>query len=403
MSEVSTDPQIIEDILTRGVENIISDKEKLRTVLASGKKLNCYLGIDPTATRIHIGHAFPLRKLALMAQLGHNVTFLIGDFTAKIGDTSDKNDERPVLTDEEIKANFAEYKQQAEKLIDFSNITVVHNSEWLSKLTFGDVLELAGNFSVNDFTSRELIRDRLQAGKRVSLPETLYPLMQGYDSYHLETDIQFGGTDQTFNMQAGRTLNKRLRNKDSFIIANGFLPGTDGRKMSKSWGNGIWMNDEPADMFGKVMSVKDEFIADYFTYGTNMPLTEIEDIQQQLTNSTNPMDIKKVLARTIVAELHGQDAVAAAEQHFVDTVQNKVASDETAIHITVTQDSYTPEELISLLAEHTVIESKSAGRRLLEQNALRYNDETITAESRVTVDATKTLRVGKRRYVVLEK
>ena len=200
--------ELIESLVTRGVENIIPSKEKLVELLNSEKTLNVYLGIDPTATRIHLGHAFPLRKLRILTELGHKVTFLIGDFTAKVGDTSDKETERPVLTDEEIKTNFTDYKRQAEKFLDFSQVKVVHNSEWLSKLNFGEVLKLTQNFSLNDFISRELVRKRLAEGKRVSLPETLYPIMQGYDSYFMDTDIQFGGTDQTFNMQAGRTLQK---------------------------------------------------------------------------------------------------------------------------------------------------------------------------------------------------
>src|SRR3989339_567090 len=268
--------ELIESLVTRGVENIIPGKEKLVELLTSGKTLNVYLGIDPTATRIHLGHAFPLRKLQILADLGHNVTFLIGDFTAKVGDTSDKEAERPILTDEQIEENFQTYKSQAAKFLDFSKVQVHHNSEWLSKLNFGDVLKLTRNFSLNDFISRELIKKRLTEGKPVSLPEVLYPIMQGYDSYFMDTDIQLGGTDQTFNMQAGRVLQKDLRGKESFIIANGFLEGTDGCKMSKTWGNAIWLTDEPNEMFGKVMSLKDELIIQYFTLATNTPLSEIE-------------------------------------------------------------------------------------------------------------------------------
>src|SRR3989344_706007 len=267
--------ELIESLLTRGVENIIPNKEDLERLLYSDRKLNVYLGIDPTATKIHLGHAFPLRKLQILADLGHNVTFLIGDFTTKVGDTSDKDSERPVLTDEQITENFQTYKRQAAKLLDFTKVQVHHNSEWLSKLNFGDVLKLTQSFSLNDFISRELIKKRLTEGKRVSLPEVLYPIMQGYDSYILDTDIQLGGTDQTFNMQAGRTLVKNLRNKESYVITNGFLPGTDGRKMSKSWGNAIWVEDTPEEMFGKVMSIKDDLIIQYFTLATNLPISQI--------------------------------------------------------------------------------------------------------------------------------
>src|SRR5260221_2285728 len=249
-----------EELLTRGVANIIPGKEELRKFLESGKKLNIYLGIDPTATRIHLGHAVALRKLQAFAQLGHNVKFLIGDFTALIGDTSDKDTERPILTNEQIEANFHTYKSQAEKIVDFTKVNVVHNSDWLKKLSFEDIVKLTQHFSVGDFVGRELIRKRLSENKRVGLHEFLYPVMQGYDSYFLDTDLQIGGTDQTFNMQAGRTLQKDIRNKHSFVMTNTILEGTDGRKMSKSWGNAIWLDDTAEDMYAKIMAINDDLI-----------------------------------------------------------------------------------------------------------------------------------------------
>ena len=269
----------IEELLTRGVENIIPNKEKLRELLGRGKKLNVYLGIDPTATQIHLGNAVPLRKLQRFADLGNHVTFLIGDFTALIGDTSDKDAERTVLTSEQIEQNFQTYKAQAQKLLDFSKITVRFNSEWLSKLTHAEIIKLMQHFSAGDFFNRELIKKRLSESKHVGLHEIMYPVMQGYDSYFLDTDIQLGGTDQTFNMQAGRILQKDLRRKESFIIANGFLTGTDGRKMSKTWNNAIWLTDEPNDMFGKIMSLKDDLIMEYFKLATNISMEQITNYE----------------------------------------------------------------------------------------------------------------------------
>ncbi len=388
--------QTIDDLLSRGVENIISNKTALNELLNSGKTLNCYLGIDPTATQIHLGHAFSLRKLQQMVDLGHNVTFLIGNYTALIGDTSDKNEERPMLSQDQIEANFKEYKRQAAKFLDFSKVNLAYNGDWLSKLTFKDLLEIASNFSVNDFTSRELIRKRLDAGKRVSLPETLYPLMQGYDSYHLDTDIQFGGTDQTFNMQAGRTLNKRLRKKDSFIIATGFLPGTDGRKMSKSWGNAIWLEDEPNEVFGKVMRISDDVVADYFVYGTNISLEDIEHYKS--THKDNPMELKKVLARQIVSELHSELALKSAEKHFVDTVQNKQA-DGSAIEYRVDTAELNSSMIIDALVETKLAKSKSDARRLYSQNSIRLDDKQLTLDDTVSVSNEAVIRIGKRRYI----
>lgn len=390
-----SDEQKIDELLTRGVENIIPERDSLRELLLSENKLNVYLGIDPTATHIHLGHAFNLRKLQLMAELGHHVTFLIGDFTALVGDTSDKNDERPVLSEAEVTANFESYQAQASKFLDFDKVTLRRNSEWLSDLKFGDVLKLTREFSVNDFTSRELIRDRLDAGKRVGLAETMYPLMQGYDSYKLDTDIQFGATDQTFNMQAGRTLQRRLRDKESYVIASGYLPGTDGRKMSKSWGNAIWLDDNADDVFGKVMRISDDVVRDYFVLGTNLPVADIE--QQTAELHDQPMELKKVLARQIVREICGEDAVASAEQHFVATVQNKEAGNDTK---TITVSSpLSGNDIIELIVEHELADSKSQARRLVEQGAVRFDDTAVHLLSSHEVTREHTLRVGKRRYL----
>src|ERR1035437_3067600 len=257
--------QDFNELVKRGVANIIPNKDELEKLLKSGKKLNIYMGVDPTATKIHLGNAVGLRKLQSFAKLGHNVTFLIGDFTALIGDTSDKDTERPNLTSKEIEENLQTYKKQAEKILDFSKVKVKYNSEWLKKLTYEEILKLNQHFSANDFLRRELIKKRLSEGKRVGLHEFSYPVMQGYDSYFLDTDIQIGGTDQTFNMQAGRTLQKDLRHKESFVLTTPILEGPDGRKMSKSYGNAIWLDDNPNDMFAKVMAVEDKLIITYFT------------------------------------------------------------------------------------------------------------------------------------------
>src|SRR3989344_821738 len=302
----------IEELLTRGVANIIPNKEELEKVLASGKKLNVYLGIDPTSTKIHLGHAVVLKKLNEFAKLGHNVTFLIGDFTALVGDTSDKESGRPILTPEEVGENFKTYKKQAEKILDFSKVKIRNNSDWLSKLTYADVFKLKRQFSLNDFISRELIKKRLGEGKNIRFDETEYPVMQGYDSYFLDTDLQIGGTDQTFNMQAGRTLQKNWRNKESFIIATEFLMGTDGRKMSKSWGNAIWLDDNPNDMYAKVMAIQDSSINQYFILGTNTNIKKIEKFQ----TGRNPMQVKKELAKIIVAELHSEKEALETEKKF---------------------------------------------------------------------------------------
>ncbi len=391
------------DLLDRGVENIIPSRTKLQELLNSGKKLNIYLGIDPTATRIHIGHAVPLRKLNSFANLGHNVTFLIGDFTALIGDTSDKDSERPVLTTEEIRANFASYKKLAEKVLDFSKVKVVYNSEWLSKLTFIDIIKLTQHFSAGDFVGRELIKKRLSSGKHVGLHELLYPVMQGYDSYHLDTDIQLGGTDQTFNMQAGRILQKDLRGKESFIIANGFLEGTDGRKMSKSWGNAIWLDDEPNEMYGKVMSLKDDLILSYFTLATNITKEEIAGYEKSLKSGSNPMDLKKALAHQIVLELHNEEAADLAAEYFQKTVQNKETPDDIEeFSLSVeNKDAQYEMMVIDILTKANLNISNSEVRRLIKQGGVSIGNIKITNQNQIiqinTVNG-QIIKIGKRIY-----
>lgn len=383
--------QNIVDLLTRGVENIIPSRDKLHKLLDSGKKLNVYLGIDPTATKIHLGHAVPLRKLNKLASLGYHVTFLIGDFTALIGDTSDKDTERPVLTKEQIKTNFQTYKKQAEKVLDFSKIEVLHNSQWLKNLKFEDIVKLTQHFSAGDFTSRELIKKRLTEGKHVGLHELLYPVMQGYDSYFMDTDIQLGGTDQTFNMQAGRILQNDLRGKESFIIANGFLAGTDGRKMSKSWGNAIWLDDEPNEMYGKVMSLKDELIIDYFTLATSLSLEEISAIEFKLKAGDNPMIFKKQLAHQIVSELHSSELADNAQKFFQSTVQNKEFPDKIPV-LKVAKDL----PVIEVLKSADLGVSNSDIKRNLEQGGVELDGVRITDP--MTPVKQGTLKFGKRTY-----
>ncbi|MBI2195885.1 MAG: tyrosine--tRNA ligase [Candidatus Levybacteria bacterium] len=353
----------VEELLTRGVANIIPGKTELEQLLKSDKKINVYFGIDPTATKIHLGHAVPLRKLQKFAEMGHNVTFLIGDFTALIGDTSDKDSERPVLTPEQIEENFQTYKKQAEKILDFTKVKVRHNSDWLKKLTFEEIVKLSHAFSLNDFISRELIRKRLSENKNIGLAETQYPMMQGYDSYFLDTDLQIGGTDQTFNMQAGRTLQKKWRNKESFVLSTEFLMGTDGRKMSKTWGNAIWLDDEPNGMYAKVMSLNDDLIASYFLLATDLSMGAVKDIEEELKKDKNPMLAKKDLARQIVKELHGDSEAEKAEKNFERTVQKgELPENVPTVHID------NPEKPIDeILVETGLVPSKSEAKRVINQ------------------------------------
>ena len=384
---------VIEEMVTRSVTNIIPGREKLLALLASRTPRNVYFGIDPTATHIHLGHAVPLRKLQTLSELGHRVTFLIGDFTALIGDSSDKESERPVLTSAQIEQNFQTYKAQAEKLLDFRSVTLRYNSEWLGKLTFADIVALSHHFSAGDFYSREIIRKRLTAGTHVGLHELLYPMMQGYDSYVLDTDIQVGGADQTFNMQAGRILQKALRRKESYILATEFLPGTDGRKMSKTWGNAIWLDDPPDDMFGKIMSLTDELIIPYFTHATNVSTDEVTSVQRRLSDGENPMLLKKELAVRVVAELHASEPAQQAKQNFERAYQKR---DLTGVSIPALHLS-SGATVHDALSVAPFLRSKSESKRLIAAGSVSVNDVRVTrANATDKLKHHDTIRVGKK-------
>ncbi len=393
----------MDDLLTRGVANIIPNKKELEEALASTRRLNVYLGIDPTATKIHLGHAVVLRKLALFARAGHHVTFLIGDFTALVGDTSDKDSQRPILTPAEIEKNFETYKIQAGKILDFSLVRVRHNSEWLKKLTYEQILKLKQHFSLNDFISRELIKKRLSEGKNVGLLETEYPIMQGYDSYFMDTDIQIGGADQTFNMQAGRILQEDLRGKESFILSLQYLTGTDGRKMSKSWGNAIWLDDTPSDMYRKVMAIHDDLIIEYFTLATDIPEKKIKEAKKKLDAGINPRDIKKELAYTIVSELYSDNDAKNAKNVFEKNVQKgEIPADIQEYKIKKSQT------FSDALIESGFLESKSDLKRVVQQggtemdgNRMDLADLNTKISDKIKPGGEMLIKVGKHKFLKL--
>ncbi len=377
----------LDTLLDRGVANIIPNRETLSKTLSSKRKLNIYLGIDPTATRLHLGHTVPLRKLQQFVAGGHHVYFLIGDFTALIGDTSDKDSERPVLTYEQIQANFQTYKEQASKLLDFSKVEVVHNGDWLKELKFTDIVKLCQHFSTGDFINRELMKKRLASGTHVGLHEVLYPVMQGYDSYHLDTDIQIGGTDQTYNMQAGRILQKDLRNKESFVLSVPFLLGTDGRKMSKSWGNAIWMEDAPSEMYGKVMSIKDELLSEYFTLATNLSSSDFPDFK-------NPMQAKKILAHTIVSEMHEPKEADLAQKEFEAVFQSR------GVPQNIPQTTISaPTKLSEIILNMKLVSSNSEFKRLVSEKGIKIDEAPITDPQIIINPGQKHLvKIGKLRF-----
>lgn len=390
MSEIITDSKKIEEVLTRGVAEVI-DKENLRSKLLSGDQLRIKLGIDPTSPNIHIGRGVVLHKLADFQRLGHQVVFIVGDFTGEIGDTSDKESERPMLSKEIIQENLKTYVEQAGKILDLGKAEIRYNSEWLEKLTFGEIGKLADAFSLAEFSARENIKKRLEAGKRVSLREMLYPLMQGYDSVAVEADVELGGTDQRFNLLAGRHIQPLYKQAPQNIITMNLILGTDGRKMSSSWGNTINLTDEPNDMFGKVMSIPDELIETYFIHCTRVPLEQVQTFMQ----SPNPRDAKIALAKSLVTLYHGEAEAQAAEAYFVNTFSKGEIPEEVEELSTVAEET-----VVDALVAGNLATSKSDARRKIEQGGVSIDGEKITdIEAQISSEQSdKILKVGKKDF-----
>ena len=322
MPKIDTNPEKIAELLTRGVAEVIS-QEDLEKKLQSGKQLRIKLGIDPTSPNIHLGRSVPLLKLKDFQDLGHKIVFIIGDFTGVIGDTSDKDSERPMLTADVVKKNLKSYIAQASKIIDIKKTEIHYNSAWLKKLTYAEIGTQADAFSLHEFITRENIAKRLDQGKRISLRELLYPLMQGFDSVKIKSDVEIGGTDQKFNILAGRQLQKVYGQEPQNVMTNPIIEGLDGRKMSSSYGNTVNLFDVPNDMFGKIMSVKDEFIITYFILATRIPLEEIKKYENQLQDGINPRDIKLKLAFEITKMYHNEKLAQQAQNYWISTFSKK--------------------------------------------------------------------------------
>ena len=382
----------IRGILQRGVEEIIHSKS-LEKKLAGKKKLRVKLGFDPTSPFLHIGNAAALLKLRAFQDLGHQAVIIVGDFTGLIGDNSDKESERPMLSEAQVKENIKTYFAQAFKVLDKEKTEAVYNSTWLKNLNFGEIGKLADQFSVNEFTSRELIKKRLTAGKRVGLRELLYPLMQGYDSVAVKADVEIGGTDQRFNMLAGRTLQEFYGQEPQDVIMITLLEGGDGRKMSKSYGNTINILDDANIMFGKVMTVNDNLIEKYFTLATNTLWKHIDEIMKSYDN---PRDQKLILAHAIVEQYHGVHAARKAQENFVSQFSKKELPPDIS-EMKVKAGTYS---LAELLVQLKLAASKSEARRLIEQGGVKINQVKVT-EKPLTIGKKNnlTVQVGKRKFV----
>lgn len=384
--------QTKDELLTRSVAaDGVIDKQHLKARLDSGKKLRVKLGIDPTSPNIHIGRAVLLWKLRAFQDLGHKAVFIVGDFTGLIGDASDKDSERPMLTEDEVKSNMANYFHQAFKILDKKRTEVYFNSEWLGKLSSLEIGKMADLFGLHEFEAREVIARRIKSGKRVSLREILYPIFQGYDSVAVKADVELGGTDQRFNLLAGRKIQPLYGQEPQDILMTELLEGTDGRKMSSSWGNVINITDEADDMFGKAMSINDDLIIKYFRHATPLPSGEVGLLEKQLKKGANPRDIKKRLAQELVTMYHGDKLAKKASAEWAKVFSNKEKPSK------IGQAKIRSKNIVDALVETKLAGSKSEAKRLLEQKGVKVDD--LVASESTKVASGSIIQVGKRKFI----
>jgi len=401
MNKIYTDVEQIDEILNRGtIVEILPTLKEFREKLLSGEKLRFYIGFDATAPTLHLSHAKNIMLLEKFRKLGHEVILLFGDFTARIGDPTGENSARKQLSREEVLANVEKWKKMIQPLMDFkckdNPPQIKYNHDWLSKLTLEDVINLSSNFTVQQMLERDMFQKRMKEEKPIHLHEFLYPLMQGYDSVAMDVDVEVCGTDQTFNALAGRTLLKKLKNKDKFVVAVTLMENPKTKElMSKSKGTGVFLNTSPNDMFGQIMAQPDEMIEILFINNTYLSLEEIK----KLMSSDNPRDTKAKLAREIITIYHGKKEAENAEEEFNKIFRDKgKPSDIKSYTLHVTR--YT---LTDLLVEIKLADSKGNARRLVQQGGVRINDIVQKDfETKIEIKNGMIVQVGKRRFVKIE-
>ena len=397
---INIDESVIDELLTRSVGAIYPSKEELKKVLLSGRKLKIYVGADATGPNLHIGHSTNFLLLEKFRKLGHKVIILFGDFTAMIGDPTDKNAERVSLSSKQVKENIKTWKKQIAPIFKssfFDSPKIVKNSRWLSKLNLADIIKLSSNFTVQQMIERDMFQKRLEEKKPISLSEFIYPLLQGYDSVALDVDMEIGGSDQTFNMLAGRNLQRKINNKEKFVITTTLLenPRTGKKLMNKSEGNLIGLMDSPENMFGKTMALPDETIVSVLTDCTLMTLSEIENIKKGLEEGKNPRDSKIVLAETLVSMYHGAEKSQMVSEAFKQTFsEGKIP--ENIEEIEAGKDF----ALSEILLQAKLIKSKGEFTRLVREGAIM----NIQTEEKVTdifakIGVGGTFRIGKHRFI----
>lgn len=401
---INTNPQAVEKFFDHKIDQIYPSVEKFKELLYSGKRLRFYIGADATGPRLHIGHLVPMLKMKYLQELGHEIIFLVGDFTARLGDPTDKSETRTLLSEEEVKTNATQFQKQVQKYIDFTSeenpASIRFNSEWNNSLNLSDIIKLASNTTVQQMIERDMFEERLKIKKPIYLHEFLYPLIQGYDSVHMEVDGEFGGRDQTFNMLMGRNLSKIYKNIEKVVVTTHFLLSSDGiSKMSKSIGNCIFIDDTPEDKFAKVMSIPDSLIGHYYELATDRTVEEIREIEQEIKKGNNPMEIKKQLANEIVTFHDGEDSAHKALSFFEKTVQNNELP-ENAKTISKSIFPRSTVTLKDLLSETGLVASNADGKRLIKAGAIEINGQVINDYMKeFPVSGLESIRVGKKQWL----
>ena len=384
-------------ILERGVSDVVV-KADLEKKLNSKKKLRIKFGIDPTGSDLHIGHGVVLRKLRQFQDRGDTAILLIGDYTARIGDPTGKSETRKMLTETEIKKNMEHYIEQASKILDLKKLEIRYNSEWFGKMKMAEILSLTAKKTVAQMLQREDFKNRMRKDQDIATTELLYPLMQGYDSVMLESDVEIGGTDQTFNMLVGRDLQKAFGCKTiQDVLTCPILEGLDGvEKMSKSYGNYIGFNESPNQIFGKTMSIPDTMIIKYFELATDISFEDLEKVKAAMDKGENPRNLKVKLAKELVKFYHSEKAANGAEQEFISLFQKKEIPDD----IEIKKLKNPKWKLVDLLAETGLVSSKGEARRLIEQGGVKIDKEkTSSFDMEIDISKEKLIQVGKRKFL----
>ncbi|WP_179089808.1 tyrosine--tRNA ligase [Paenibacillus sp. FSL A5-0031] len=396
-------------VIRRGVVEIVPEddlKNKIANAVATGRPLNVKLGLDPSAPDIHIGHTVVLHKLRQFQELGHQIQLIIGDFTGRIGDPTGKSETRKQLTEEDVKRNAETYQKQIYKILDPQQTKLYYNSEWLALLNFADVVNLAGKVTVARMMERDDFTKRYTSGLPISIHEFFYPLMQGYDSIALDSDVELGGTDQTFNLLMGRTLQKEYNKPGQIVITTPLIEGLDGvNKMSKSLGNYIGIDEEPNQIYGKSMSIPDRLMLKYYELSTDLSNEELAALKGGLADgSVHPRDAKMQLAATFVRMYHSEEAAKAAENHFITVFQQRALPDDIEeVSITAEQLEDGQIRIVKLLTMLDLLPTSSEARRSVQQGAVRLNEEKITdINADISPKDGDVLQVGKRKFIKIK-